>query len=172
MSDRVLQAFLQSQNDEGMELASQSSILELRPAHGNPPYSYLAGFDAPTLVRLDSGEVVIRNGFLAGIYFAPEHLHLVVSAQCLGFLEPKNIWHPNIKTPFICLGKIAPGTGLCELLMRIYEVATFMRYTPREDNALNIAACQYVRRRVPFRPLTALPLKNRTHEERSIHVSR
>ncbi len=159
MSDKVLEFFLRAQLEEGMALAKQSTILDLRPVRGNPPYFYLAGFNAPTLVRLGSGEVVIQEGFLFGVYFAPDHLRLVNPAQCLVVLAPTNIWHPNINPPFCCLGKIAPGTGLRELLLRIYEVATFMRYTPREGDALNVRACQYVRQRAPFRPLSTMPLK-------------
>lgn len=165
MPDRVFNLFLHKQLEEATALASQSAILDLRPLHGDPPYSYLAGFNAPTLVRLQSGDVVRQQGFLVGVYFSPEHLRVVNPAQCLSFLSPTNVWHPNISPPFCCLGKIAPGTELRELLFRIYEVAIFMRYTPREDDALNLQACKYVRQRVPFHPLSNLPLKNKANGE-------
>jgi hypothetical protein len=169
VSDRVFEVFLRVQLEEGMALASQSTILDLRPLHGDPPYSYLAGFNAPTLVHLTSGEVVTQQGFLFGVYFAPEHLRVVNPAQCLAVLAPTNIWHPNINPPFCCLGKIAPGAGLRELLLRIYEVAIFMRYTPREGDALNVKACKYVRQRAPFRPLSTLPLKTVARGEVHAH---
>ncbi len=170
MSDKVFEYFLRAQWEEGTALANRSTILDLRPLHGNPPYSYLAGFSAPTLVRLQSGAVARQEGFLVGVYFAPEHLRAVKPSQCLAFLSPANVWHPNIKPPYCCLGKIAPGTGLLELLLRIYEVALFMRYTPREDDALNRDACKYVRQRAPFRALSTVPLKNKAMEGEEIRV--
>ena len=67
------------------------------------------------------------------------------------FISPTNIFHPNVAPTvappsFICIGRIAPGTSLCELIFQVYEVLTYAILTPREDNALNRDACAWARR--------------------------
>ena len=81
------------------------------------------------------------------------------AAMVVSLLMPQNLYHPNVAPPLICIGRIAPGTSLCELIFQVYEVLTFAKLTPREDNALNRDACAWARRNMQLFPLDARPLR-------------
>ena len=79
---------------------------------------------------------------------------------------PPNVWHPNIAhaAPFICVGRLGPGTPLVDLLYQCYEVLTYFRFNPREDDCLNPAACAWARQNADRFPLDDRPLKRRRIE--------
>jgi hypothetical protein len=79
----------------------------------------------------------------------------------LTWLAPRDIWHPNISAdaPVICVGRLAPGTALVDLLYQLFEVITWNKVTMREDDALNRAACQWARRNGHRFPVDRRPLK-------------
>lgn len=72
------------------------------------------------------------------------------------------MWHPNIRAPFVCIGPVVPGTGLVDLVHRLFDVITFKNVTMREDNALNKEACLWARRHIDLFPVDRRPLKRRT----------
>src|ERR1035438_107532 len=111
-----------------MAYTAASDIFRLDPCMGDPPFAYLAHFDAPCYVRRPSGEIALHAaGFTIGIAFPPDYqrMPVVPSQAMLQFIQPAQIWHPNIRWPFICIGRIAPGTDLIELELRCYELTTF-----------------------------------------------
>ena len=59
------------------------------------------------------------------------------------------------------MDRIAPGTSLCELLLQAYDMLTFNKLTPREDDALNRDACAWARAHMDLFPLTSRPLRRR-----------
>ena len=61
----------------------------------------------------------------------------------------------------MCLGTIAPGTSLCEVLFQVYEIMTFQKLTPNEFDALNKDACAWARNNMQLFPLTTAALRNR-----------
>ena len=61
----------------------------------------------------------------------------------LTWLYPHNVWHPNIRPPLICVGKIPPATELCDLLYQCYEIITYFNWAPHDG--LNSEACQWAR---------------------------
>jgi hypothetical protein len=73
------------------------------------------------------------------------------------------VWHPNIAVhaPMICIGRIAPGTSLKDLLHRLYEVISYQRYTPNEFDSLNKACCAWARANADRFPTDRRPLKRR-----------
>jgi hypothetical protein len=80
----------------------------------------------------------------------------------LAWIEPRGAFHPNVRAPFICIGRLAPGTPLVDLLYRCFEVITWNRVTMREDDALDRDACGWARRNQQRFPVDRRPLKRRS----------
>jgi hypothetical protein len=162
MTDRVLKAFLQRQVEEGLALAQDSDLLELIP-FGRPADRFLAIFSCRGLVEDRLGHVVEANRFEVGIGFPADYLRSADTFRVLTWLGPRSIWHPNIsnEVPAICVGHLAPGTGLVDLCFQIWEVVTWNKVNFREDDALNPAACQWARNNPNRFPVDRRPLKRR-----------
>jgi hypothetical protein len=162
MADRVLEAFLTRQRDEGLTLAAQSDLLALLPV-GQSADRYLVEFRCTGLVEQSPGKVVEANRFHVGVRFPSTYLRTAHPFQVLSWLGPSNVWHPNISPtePLICIGRLAPGTGLVDILYQVFEVITYNKVTMREDDALNPAACQWARRHRERFPIDRRPLKRR-----------
>jgi hypothetical protein len=157
--NKVLETFLREQLQEGQELDAASDILTLEPLPGDPPVAYIAHFRAGCLVRGNDGRFRAREGFHVGIHFPPEYLRRAHSFETLALLDPLSAWHPNIRPPLLCIGRVTPGTGLVELIYRAYELVTWQRYMPREEDALNHAACSWAREHAREVPVDPRPLK-------------
>jgi hypothetical protein len=138
-------SWLQTQYEESMAFAQRSSILSLAPVTGAPPFKYIAKFDCDGLVETADGiEVIDRH--VVGIVFPEQYQQKRFSpGEILTWLDPKNSFHPNIRPPFLCVGDIPPGMGLMPLLHQVYQMITWQRFTPCEDDALNRAACGWAR---------------------------
>ena len=162
--DRVLEGFLQRQFEQGMALAAESDLFDLVPLDPPPaPQHYVACFHCTGLVRAPSGEVTEANQFAVGITFPDDYLRRADPFQVLAWLGPREAFHPNIsdRAPFICVGRIVPGTPLVDLLYQIHEIITYNKATVREDDALNPDACAWARRNQDRLPIDARPLKRR-----------
>ena len=146
MNDPILWGFLAEQHEAGMALATSSDLLKLQPV-GRPPYQrYVARYSCRGLRRLSGGQVVETEDFHVGIRFGDDHLRrLVEPMQVVTLLSPPDVFHPNIRFPFICLGNIRPGMGLVDLLYQVWEVLSFRKVVVREDDALNADACRWAR---------------------------
>jgi ubiquitin-protein ligase len=166
MPDKIFESFLQRQYVEGMALAAGSDLLELFPAiteGGLPPQDYLARFRCKGLVRVD-GEVFDWDCFEVLIYFPTDYLRTANAFQVLSWAYPPQVFHPNIsdKSPFICVGRLAPGTSLVDILFQCWEIITYNKVTMREDDALNPEACAWARRNQQRFPVDRRPFKRRT----------
>ncbi len=162
MTDRILEAFLTRQQDDGLALASESDLLTLAPI-GQPATRYVAEFTCTGLVEQSPGEIAEAERFAVGIWFSSTYLRVADPFQVLTWLGPRNIWHPNISAtaPAICVGRLAPGTGLVDILYQVFEIITWNKVTMREDDALNRAACQWARQHRDRFPVDRRPLKRR-----------
>ncbi len=159
-ADSRFEAFLQTQIKEGTELASESDILELTV---QDPQHFIVRLHCRGLIRVN-GNVQEANLFMAGIYFPPTYLDEPVDPGLLiTWFGPINVWHPNISHfgPGICIGPVAPCTGLKDLIYRIYDVVRYEKYTPNEYNSLNKAACAWARNNAGLFPTDSRPLKRR-----------
>lgn len=171
MIDPILRGFLEVQYAEGMGLARESDILDLfplSPSPALPQQHYVARFHCTGLVRSPQGEIVPGNLFEVGIMFPDDYLRHADSFETLTWLRPMEVHHPNIAGPAICIGPLSPGTGLVELIYRVFEVITLNRVTMDERNALNHAACQWARQNTDRFPVDRRPLKRR---RLVVHVS-
>jgi hypothetical protein len=159
--DNILKLFLEGQQGEGLALAAQSDLLELVVVD---PQHYIATFRCRGLVRNALGEVREHDRFSVGIWLPESYQRVVNPAEILTWIEPRGVWHPNIRPPLVCLGKIAPGTPLVDLLHRCFELISFQNVTMREDDALNPPACAWARRNRELFPVDSRPIKRRLVE--------
>ncbi len=156
MHDPILEGFLRYQLQEGLALAQQSDVLQLLPISLD---RYRATFRCRGLICADSGEIVEASEFAVGIWFPSDYCRAANPFQVLTWLYPRNIWHPNIRPPFICIGKIAPATELCDLLYQTYELITYFNFATHDG--MNPDACQWARNHADRFPLDRRPLKRR-----------
>lgn len=161
MNDTVLRSFLARQHEAALALAAHSDLLELTPLDGFPSQRWIARFKCRGLVKDPDGAIGIGTDFGVHLWLDDGYLRYADPAKNLFFVGPRGTWHPNVsdKMPFICIGDIAPGTPLCELLFRIHEVLTYQRVTTVESHALNRAACAYARAHLAEFPIDPRPLK-------------
>jgi hypothetical protein len=160
--------FLAQQYREGRALAAESDVVALRPVAGDPPDKYIATFRTRGLVREADGQIREAEGFVVGIAFRSNYLAHVNPLELVTWLGPENVWHPNAgRGPFhfgpvlLCIGRIAPGTGLVTLLYQIHDVLRYANYTLVETDALNFEACQWARKNVHRFPISSEPLRRR-----------
>lgn len=157
MTDSIFTAWLETQFQESMAFAARSSVLSLAPVPapvaGSPPCKYIAKFDCDGLSKTNEG-IAVCDRHLVGIFF-PEH-YLRTSCgpgEVLTWLEPQTEFQPNVNPPFCCVGHIAPGMTLLSLLHQLFTMITWQRFTPREDDALNKAACSWARKHLDRFPI-------------------
>ena len=162
MSDKIFSAFLDRQLEEGRALAAESDLFDLIPIDGTSRQRYLVELRCAGLVQRESGEIVEADRFVIGVWFPDHYLRESDPYRVLTWLDPVRTWHPNIRAPFVCAGRIVPGTSLVSLVYRCFEIVTFNRVTMREDDALNKEACAWTRRNLHRLPVDNRPLKRRT----------
>lgn len=159
--DPVLRAFLKRQTEEGRALAQASDILDLDCLPTGQ--HFIAHYACRGLVKDPSGVVREAKSFHVGVFFGAEYLRTVSPLETLTLLGPLNTYHPNVAfgAPFICVGRIAPGMPLVDLLYQAYEILSYQKLTPREDDALNRDACRWARANQERFPIDPRPLKRR-----------
>jgi hypothetical protein len=162
--DKIFNSWLAADKERVCALADASDLLDVRYLD---PQHILASFHCKGLVRAEDGVVREADHFEVGYWFNREYLRYVDERKAVSWLHPVEIFHPNVNPPFCCLGPIAPGTSLVDLLYRTYEVISYQNVMPAEDDALNLAACQWARHNQQRFPLDERPLKRRSHALRS-----
>ena len=159
MHDVILKSFLASQLEAGLALAESSDLLELVPLDAPPVSRYLVDLRCKGLVRDRSGAVTEADHFQLGIRFSDDYLRHVRPPEVVTLFGPQNTFHPNVLAPFMCLGRLAPGTSLVDLIYQVYEILTYSKVTMREDDALNRDACVWARGHLDRFPIDRRPLK-------------
>ena len=158
---KILKLFLKRQCEAGLALADSSDLLNLNPLGEAPHQRYVASFGSRGLIQED-GDIVEAQNFHVGIQFPLDYLDRVRPFEVLMCLGPMNVFHPNINGPLLCVGHIAPGTGLVDLLYQCYEVLGYSKVTMDERDALNDEACRWARQNQNRFPVENRPLKRRS----------
>lgn len=162
MFDHVFESFLCKQHEEADALVRQSDLVRIVPV---TPQHFAATLRCRGLVRKAGGDTVdFHDQFDFGIFFPADYLRRINPAEVVTWFGPRNIFHPNIsdRFPVVCVGHLAPGTPLVEIVHQVHEIVTYRKVTMREDDALNLAACQWARRNQHRFPVDARPLKRRS----------
>ena len=160
--DRIYESFLGQQRLDGLALSRESDLVELVPMGDELPTRYLTRFRCKGLVKRNSS-VEVANRFDVGIRFPPDYLRRAEPTEVLTWIGPRDVFHPNISDllPVICIGRLAPGTALIDLVYQVYEVISYQKVTMREDDALNGEACVWARRNRDRLPVDRRPLQRR-----------
>ena len=160
MVDRVLATFLARQRTEAVALSAASDVVRVTPL-GDPANRYVVEYSCHGLVEAAPGHIEESQAFAVGIWFPDDYLRTVNPLRIVTWLAPSTIWHPNIsaKTSTVCIGRVAPGTSLAELVDQVFEIITWQKVTMREDDALNYAACQWARSHSSRFPVDTRPLR-------------
>ncbi len=163
MTDVIYESFLRQQLQEGLALSRASDLVELVPTDDELPAKYLARFHCKGLVKRGS-TVEVANRFDVGIRFPSDYLRRSEPTEVLTWLGPRAVFHPNISDwlPVMCVGRLAPGTSLVDLIYQIYEVISYQKVTMVEDDALNRDACVWARQNRDRYPVDRRPLRRRT----------
>jgi len=159
--DKILDLFLRKQYTEGLALAAASDVLELRPlCEANaPPQRYLARFHCQGFVE-NRGQITKADRFDIGIYFPDQYLREANNFEVISWLWPQNVFHPNVKVPFVCLGEfLRPGTKLVEILFTMHAIITHHKWAAHSP--LNETAAQWTRANQSRLPADKRPLKRR-----------
>jgi hypothetical protein len=161
VTDRVLESFLKRQFADAVALTRDSDLVSVVPQRGCPPHCYVARFRCHGLVRDGSGAIVTADDFAVGITFGVDYLRHLDPLRTLTWLFPANVFHPNIAPPFICVGRLTPGTGLGDIVAQLHEMISWRKLTMREDDALNADACVFARAHPERFPVDSRPLRRR-----------
>jgi len=181
-NDFVLNGFLEHGSARMNELAENSDTFGVVDRIGIPPRAYLCRFEGLEHLVKDEYGIVSRSmdTLFAEIRIPNDYLRTTdpnLGMRVVGIGSP--IFHPNVRTPLICLGSaFRGGTCIHEIVRMVYEVLTYQVVTADEGNALDSVACRYLRdnpgisanlRRPPLRRrayvLKATVTKRRDKEE-------
>ena len=161
-TDPIYEGFMQRQLEEGLELARSSDLLRLHIPPLAPPH-FVAEFLCNGLIREGDGEIKQANEVQVGIWFPPDYLRRADPFQMLRLFSP-GVWHPNVsrELPLICIGRLTPGTTLVDILYQLFDILTYQKYNPRENDSLNKTACAWARENAAKFPIDRRPLKRRS----------
>jgi ubiquitin-protein ligase len=153
--------FLRRQFEAAQALVRDTDLVSLLPLEtsGGPPDRYLAEFRCQGLVRQPSGAIEEANLFEFGIWF-PAHYLRRPDPQVVTLLRPWNVFHPNIFGPICCIGKMAPGTTIVDLVYQIFEILVYRNWAAHDG--LNQDACQWARNNQHRFPIDPRPLKRKS----------
>ncbi len=159
-----MHTWLIRQLEESRALAEQSDMIRLAALStddDSPPERFMVEFLCRTLVR-DPDTLGISECTRTGIGFRfhPEYLDIARPLDTVTLLGPPHVFHPNVGFPFVCVGRMPPGTPLVDLIYQCHEMLSFQRVTP--EDPLNKIAAEWWRRNQDRFPLDTRPLKSRT----------
>jgi hypothetical protein len=142
-SDPVYRRFMERQLQDALELEHSSDLIRLHIPPMAPPH-VVAEFRCTGLIR------------------EPDYLRRADAFEMLRMFTP-NVWHPNVSRehPLICIGRLTPGTTLVDILYQCFDILTFQKYNPREDDCMNKTACAWARENHDRFPIDRRPLKRR-----------
>jgi ubiquitin-protein ligase len=160
--DTIYQRFMERQRAEGLALAESSDILRLHIPPMAPPH-FVAEYLCKGMIRDAAGDIKEANNFQVGVWFPSDYLRRADPFEMLRVFTP-DVWHPNVSAdlPMICIGRLTPNTSLVDILYQIYDILTYQKYNPREDDSLNRAACSWARANQDRFPIDRRPLKRRS----------
>jgi ubiquitin-protein ligase len=161
-ADPVYENFIARQIAEGLELAASSELLKLEIQLVSP-FHAVAEFRCTGLVSDGCGDIREQSVFHVGIRFPFDYLRRALPFEMLRMFTP-GVWHPNVSLegPYICIGRLTPGTSLVDILYQCFDVITYQKYNSLEDDSLNKKACAWARANKHRFPVDRRPLKRRS----------
>jgi hypothetical protein len=161
MNDSIFESFLETQHRQAMRLAEESDLLDVFPIGHKPYQRHILRYRCNGLVR-EEHEVRKANHFEVGIRFPLDYLRRAEPPEVITWFRPVNVWHPNILHPFLCPGRLSPGTSLIDLIYQCFDIITYNKVTMNELDCLNPDACSWSRSNIDRFPIDSRPLKRRS----------
>ncbi len=163
--DGVFAGFLRRQLTDGVALASESDLVEVHPmgpaaSHLVLPQAFEVILRCNGLVRSVPGEIATADRFAVGVWFPSDYLRRAYPFEVVTWLGPREIFHPNIRAPFICIGHLVPATPLVEIIHRVFRIVSYQVVAMHD--ALNQDASAWARQNQHRLPVDGRPLKRRT----------
>jgi hypothetical protein len=154
-TDPVMDRFLAAQAEAGTAFSAESDIVDLIPM---PPDRFLVHFRTNSLAGPSSTRLREVSEITVGVRFFPHHLRGEFDPGTVTVLNPMDLFHPNLRGPFVCLGHLTAGVTITDLLYQLYDVFRWENYALHD--ALNPEASAWARRQPPSRfPLDRRPLR-------------
>jgi len=165
VSNHIYTDFLEGQGQSLSEFCDGSSRLEcklIQTEDSMPPNIFMVKLRCAHMVMEDDQVQRSEEPSLIAIQLPGDYLRRTYQhpGQILSLVVPRNCWHPNLSWPHICAGNIAPGTPVVELVLRCYEIFTYNKFTPEENDCLNPLACRWARQHMQQFPLESEPLRD------------
>jgi len=142
-----------------MSIADQSDLLDLAILPDRSQRALVARYTCKGLVRDGDGQISPAEEFVVGIRIPSDYLQRANTFEILAWLAPLEIWHPNIRPPYLCIGFLSPGMSLVDILYQIFEIITYHKVSP--GDYLNEDAAAWARTTDAQRlfPIDTRPLK-------------
>lgn len=155
MHDVILHDFLEHQTREGLELASQTDLIDVEPLDGPPTQRYDVIMRCRGLTRV-SDRIVECDFWTAHIVFADNHLRRIDPVRLITLLPSPH--HPNCFASRVCLGTgTYAGKPLVEIIYDLFALITFQRFAAHDG--IDPAVCAWARSNVSRFPIDPRPLK-------------
>ena len=166
-NDPVFQSFLESSMEGAQSLTRESDLVSILPFPPFPSTRYLAMFQCDSLAGHPA--IGLRNPgrISAEIHFPPNYLRELRTEEIVTLMGPGDLWHSNVRAPFVCVGDMAPGTPLVDIVTQLFEIFTYQNVNLTEG--FNREAAEWARSRVDEFPVDSRPLRRpkvqAVHEE-------
>ena len=142
--DDVMTDFLRNTRDEFVSRSAQGGLLEHASLGLREPWLWRLTFHTRGLIRGVDGEVRPVERHVVALRFLPDYLRHVNKFQTLALLEPRDVFHPNLRPPAICLN-IEPGMSLLEIAESLHRLFSWQVRQLAENDAFNPDACAWGR---------------------------
>ena len=156
MPDKIYTGFLARQLEEAATLAGASDLVDILPV---APQAFAVDLSCKGLVRSGDGEIATADRFRVGIWFPSDYLRRANPIEVVTWLSPPDVFHPNIKAPLICIGRLVPGTPLADIVFRVFRIVAYQAVAMHD--ALNPEASAWARQNQHRFPVDDRPLKRR-----------
>ncbi len=155
MPNAILESWYERELCAAKDLADQSDLLDLALCPDQSQRALLVRYTCKGLVRDLDGRISNAEESVVGIRIPDHYLRQANTFEILAWLSPLEIWHPNIRPPYLCIGHLSPGMSLVDILYQIFEIITYHKVSPGDylnDEAAAWARTPDARRLFPVDP--------------------
>lgn len=158
--DPTVVTFLHNIHDDFVRRIRPNSLVRYETLD-ELPWIWRLTFHTRGLVHRDGEAPETGERHVVLVRFFPDYLRNVNRFETLQLLEPRNVFHPNISFPNICL-EIYPGESLVEICESLHGLFSWRIRQLCESDALNRGACMWGRSHIDRLPVDRRPLFGRT----------
>lgn len=155
--DPVFKSFLETSMEGAQNLTRESDRVSILPFPPFPSSRYLVMFECDSLAGHPASDLRNPERISAEIHFPPHYLRELRTEEVVTLISPGDLWHSNVRAPFVCVGDMAPGTPLVDIVTQLFEIFTYQNVNLTEG--FNREAAEWARSRVDQFPIDSRPLR-------------